>query len=128
MVKVFISSTSIDLKDYRAAAIAMCEEQAIVVEPIAMEYFEAMDIGAVEGSLRKVREAQIYVGILAHRYGFIPPDETRSITEMEFDEATRIGIPRLCFLINEEYPWIRSSLIARITISSRRSSSASTVK
>ena len=43
---VFISSTSVDLKKYRQAAIQVCEQLGF--EAIAMENVEAM--GATEGS------------------------------------------------------------------------------
>ncbi|MBL8119949.1 MAG: DUF4062 domain-containing protein [Anaerolineae bacterium] len=105
MIKIFISSTSNDLKPYREIALEICKNQIDAIEPIAMEYFGAVDESSVETCLRKVREATVYVGIFAHRYGYIPPNETRSITEMEFDEATRIGIKRLCFIVDPEHPW-----------------------
>lgn len=105
MIKVFIGSTSNDLKAYRQAALSICETQIADFAPIAMEQFGAYDTSSVELCLRKVREADVYVGIFAHRYGYIPQNETRSITEMEFDEASRIGISRLCFIIDPEYPW-----------------------
>ena len=41
---VFISSTSLDLKRYRKAAIAVCKDLGF--EPIAMENYEAMGVGA----------------------------------------------------------------------------------
>lgn len=100
---VFISSTSLDLKDYRQAAIDTCTSLGFV--PIAMENFEAMGVGATEGSKRKLKEADLYVGIIAHRYGYVEQGYNHSVTEIEFDYAGERGLERLCFLIDPGQPW-----------------------
>jgi len=100
---VFISSTGKDLKDYREAAEEICKRRHLF--PVAMEYFEAMGVGATEGSKRKLDEADVYVGIYAHRYGFIEPGHDKSVTEIEFDYAGERNIERLCFLVDPTWPW-----------------------
>ena len=85
MLKVFISSTSVDLKDYRSAV-----RDAIMVlnmHPVMMEHFPAMDADAVEACKQKVLDCDVFVGIYAHRYGYVPLTETKSITELEYDWA-----------------------------------------
>ncbi|MBI5960079.1 MAG: tetratricopeptide repeat protein [Chloroflexi bacterium] len=103
MKKVFIGSTSRDLVEYRQAAIDACIELDFF--PIAMEHFEAMGVGATEGSKRKLSEADVYVGIFAHRYGYIESGYDRSVTEIEFDYAGERGLERLCFLVDPAHPW-----------------------
>src|ERR1041385_8945695 len=104
MVKnVFISSTSLDLEKYRQAAIEVCVDLGFL--PIAMESFEAMGVGATEGSKRKLKEADLYVGIIAHRYGYMEDGYTKSVTEIEFDYAGERGLDRLCFLVDPEHRW-----------------------
>jgi hypothetical protein len=104
MKKVFISSTSRDLADYRRAAIDTCLKLGLF--PIAMEYFEAMSAGATEGSKRKLDEADLYVGFFAFRYGYIEkPTYDRGVTELEFDHAIERRIDRLCFIADESHPW-----------------------
>ena len=103
MAKVFISSTSIDLRDYRDAAIEECNRLGLV--PIAMEFFEAMTLGAAAGSKRKLDDADLYVGIFAHRYGYIEEGQEKGVTEIEFDHATERGLDRLCFLVDPDWPW-----------------------
>lgn len=98
MPKVFIGSTSRDLHAYRLAAIDECNRLGLV--PIAMEYFEAIGAGATAGSRRKLEDADVYVGIFAHRYGFVEPGEPASVTELEFDHADTRGLERLSFLID----------------------------
>jgi tetratricopeptide (TPR) repeat protein len=100
---VFISSTSLDLKEYRQAAIDACRNLGF--EPIAMENFEAMGVGATEGSKRKLKEADLYIGIIAHRYGYVEAGYDRSVTEVEFDYAGERGLDRLCFLVHPDCDW-----------------------
>lgn len=100
---VFISSTSRDLADYRQAAITTCLKLGLY--PVAMEFFEAMGMGATEGSCRQLDKADVYVGIFAHRYGYVEQGYDRSVTEIEFDYAGEGGLERLCFLVDPQYPW-----------------------
>jgi hypothetical protein len=80
-VNVFISSTSKDLVEYRQAAIEVCIWLELV--PIAMEYFPAMGVDAVVGSKHKLKQADLYIGIFAHRYGYIASGYEKSVTEIE---------------------------------------------
>ncbi len=108
---VFISSTSKDLKRYRQAAIEVCINLGFI--PIAMENFEAMGVGASEGSKRKLKEADLYVGIIAHRYGYVEDGYDRSVTEIEFDYAGERGLERLCFIVDPAYPWPKRAIERR---------------
>lgn len=108
MVKsVFISSTSLDLKKYRQAAIDTCINLGFL--PIAMESFEAMGVGATEGSKRKLKEADLYIGIIAHRYGYIEAGYDKSVTEIEFDYAGERGLERLCFIVDPAQRWPKTA-------------------
>jgi hypothetical protein len=101
--RVFISSTGLDLKDYREAARDIC--LGLQLYPDMMEYFEAMGLGATAGSKKKLEQADLYVGIFAHRYGYIEQGYDRSVTEIEFDYAEERNIERLCFVIDPAHPW-----------------------
>ncbi|MBZ0275731.1 MAG: DUF4062 domain-containing protein [Anaerolineae bacterium] len=103
MTRVFISSTSKDLRDYRQAAIDVCLQ--LDLHPIGMEYFPAMGMGATAGSKRKLDAAGLYVGIFAHRYGYIEDGYNQSVTEIEFDYAGERGLDRLCFLLDPTHDW-----------------------
>ena len=100
--KVMISSTVKDLTEHREAARIGCEMAEISAQPM-MEHLNAEDADAVEVSLRLVEEADIYIGIFAMRYGWIPPNESISITEMEYRKAVALGKPRLIFFSDEEH-------------------------
>jgi hypothetical protein len=72
--------------------------------PDMMEYLTATDADALEVSLRIVDRADLYLGIFAFRYGYIPPNQTISVTEAEYDRAVERGIPRLIFLVSDKHP------------------------
>ena len=55
---------------------------------VCMETFGARDDRPRDECLRIVREeTDVFVGIYAHRYGHIPPEDIVSITEAEYDQA-----------------------------------------
>ncbi len=100
---VFISSTSRDLLDHRAAV-----AQALLnagYHPIDMANFMARPDGAVSACLKEVAESNLFVGIYAWRYGYIPAGAEVSITEQEFIEAERLDKPCFIFMVDESYDW-----------------------
>jgi formylglycine-generating enzyme required for sulfatase activity/energy-coupling factor transporter ATP-binding protein EcfA2 len=104
-MKVFISSTSKDLKEYRQAAIDAVLKYKCV--PLTMEHFGARAGEPVEVSLDDVHECDIFVGIYAHRYGYVPKGSKKSITQQEYELAKRkkLGKPCLCFIVDKSFPW-----------------------
>ena len=84
--RVFISSTSIDLPEHRQKVIDACNQLHLI--PDGMKHWPAADSEALKFCLDKVNQADVFVGIYAHRYGWIPPGESKSITELEFRWAT----------------------------------------
>lgn len=100
---VFISSTGLDLHEYREAARDVC--MTLQLFPIMMEHFEAMGLGATAGSRKKLDQADLYVGIFAHRYGYIEDGYATSVTEIEFDHAVKRNISQLCFVVDPEFSW-----------------------
>ena len=57
----------------------------------------------MDACLKGVHEADLFVGIIAHRYGW-EPDGKKSITEMEYDEAKNNDIGCLMFQIDSALP------------------------
>ena len=103
MLKVFVSSTALDLRAHREAIREALMQ--LQMHPVMMEDFNATDAGAVEKCKREVVDSDVFVGIYAYRYGFVPPDQHRSITEMEYDWAAERKIPRLLFMVDPNHPW-----------------------
>lgn len=96
MLRIFVGCTSVDLKAHRAAARRLIEkfdEHAVV-----MEDFGAQDGDATDVSLAELASAEVYILLLAWRYGSIPSKETLSVTHLEYRAAKEAGMPRLIFL------------------------------
>lgn len=102
---VIISSTALDLPEHRKEVMAACLRQGMF--PKMMEYLPALDAEAISASIALVNEADIYVGVFAHRYGYVPRENNPqqiSITEMEYSRAVERKIPRLIFIIDNAHP------------------------
>src|SRR6266571_4321639 len=99
---VMISSTARDLPEHRQEVKAACLRQGMF--PSMMEHLPASDSEAIAISLKMVEDADIYLGIFAYRYGYVPKGYDISITEMEYNRAVERGIPRLIFLMHKKHP------------------------
>jgi tetratricopeptide (TPR) repeat protein len=114
-VDVFISSTFSDLEAFRF------ELRNVIISlgmyPIDMVDFEPSSRNALQMCYDKLQEAEIFIGIYAHRYGYAPSSEISyktkdgevktgdgetGITHWEYLWAQEKGIPCLLFLLDEE--------------------------
>lgn len=107
-IKVMISSTALDLPEHRKEVLDACLRQAMF--PIMMEHLPADAAEAAHVSLSLVDKADIYIGIVAHRYGHIPAGMSISVTELEYNRAVERCIPRLIFLMHDDHPLKASDL------------------
>ncbi|GAB3160011.1 hypothetical protein GCM10027290_65630 [Micromonospora sonneratiae] len=105
MTKVYVSATFRDLEDCRAAV--QLALRRLRVEDMAMESYVAEGRRPLERCLADVAECDIYVGIFAWRYGFVPAGYDQSITELEYRQAVASDKPCLIFLLAETAPWPR---------------------
>jgi formylglycine-generating enzyme required for sulfatase activity len=108
MTTIYLSSTYEDLKDHRQVVFDALRQSGYRV--IAMEDYVARDERPVDACLKDVDQADLYVGLFAFRYGYVPPKEHGnpeglSITELEFRRAEQAGKPTLIFLLDEKAPW-----------------------
>lgn len=102
-MKIFLSSTYEDLAEHRAKAAHAVER--LGQHGIRMEVFGARPGEAAAVCLDEIDSSEAFVGIYAHRYGYIPRGSAISITEQEFDFAQEKNKPTFCFLIDENHPW-----------------------
>ena len=94
MARIYISSTYGDLKDYREKAYRVLRRLGHDV--VAMEDYVATDQRPLAKCLADVAACDVYVGVFAHRYGYVPEEDNpdhRSITELEYRHAAALGIP-----------------------------------
>src|SRR5271154_396453 len=105
--RVFLSSTTADLDDYRRKAIEAI--QGLQNFPVAMETFMAKPGTPTEECQRLAGQADAVIVLVAHRYGFTPTeaqggDGERSITWLEV-EAAKANKNVLAFIVDPDYTW-----------------------
>jgi len=98
---VMVSSTALDLPEHRAQVRDACLR--VGAFPLMMEHLPANDAEAIAVSLRMVDEADVYVGVFGHRYGYVPGGHDISITEMEVNRAIERDIPRCIFFMADDH-------------------------
>jgi hypothetical protein len=110
MAKIYISSTYEDLREYRETVYRALHKLS-GHEIRAMEDYVATDMRPLDKCLADVEWCDVYVGVFAWRYGFIPAKDNpqkKSITEREFRKAGECGKERLLYLLDENADWKRS--------------------
>jgi hypothetical protein len=103
--RIYVSSTFDDLQECREKVRTAIRRMGH--EDVAMEYYVAEDKRPLEKCLADVRSSDLYVGIFAWRYGFIPQGDGESITVQEYRAARAAGKECLILLLDEEAPWPR---------------------
>ncbi len=107
-MKVFLSYTAKDLLEHADAAARVVRR----MEHVAIDHREWVASGfpSVDECRERVRECDVLVVLVAHRYGWVPSEEQRgdgerSITWLEVDEARRAGLQVLPFVVDEDSVW-----------------------
>lgn len=97
-LRVFVSSTFLEQAERRSHVREAIE--LLGLEPVAMERFAATSRSTAETCVELVHTCDLYLGIVAFRYGGSPPGDERSFTEIEHDAAVEAGLDRLVFAID----------------------------
>ena len=109
MATIYLSSTYSDLQDYRDVVYRTLRQMRYDV--ISMEDYTAAHQRPLHKCLEDVASCDLYIGIIAWRYGYIPREENPaqlSITELEYRTAIEKKIPCLIFLLADDVAWPRS--------------------
>src|ERR1051325_3169325 len=102
-IRVMISSTARDLPQHREKVMDACMRLGVFY-PDMMEHLTATDANALEISLAIADRADMYIGIIGFRYGYVPDGKDISVTEAEYNRALELNIPRLIFLMSDKHP------------------------
>lgn len=111
---IFISSTFVDLKDYRESV-----HNAILADghfPIAMENFTASNQQQWDKIRPLIDECDYYILIVGYYYGSIVSGDTVSYTQKEYEYALKIGKPILSFFIDESFNTIKDDDLTNINL------------
>jgi hypothetical protein len=100
MYKAFIASTFEDLSEHRAEARRALVAAGFVVEQ--MENWPADRGTPVKFSAARVAGCNLCILLVAFRLGAIPEGESRSVTQIEYEEAKRRRIDVLPFLLADQ--------------------------
>lgn len=99
-LQVFVSSTYVDLKEERQAAVEAILSAGHI--PAGMELFSAGDESQMTVIKRWIDESDVYLLILGGRYGSIDPSSGKSYTHLEYEYAIEQGKPLFAVVIREE--------------------------
>lgn len=99
---IFLSSTGKDLFPYRESVFKAIQKLS-GFSCVRMEDFVAADQMPLEYCVSEVYSCDIFIGIIGHYYGN-SPDEIKSYTEYEYEEALKNKKPRLMFVAPEDFP------------------------
>lgn len=95
-----MGSTFEDLKSHRTRTIDALKGLAVHVE--AMELWFAKPGDPLTVCLERVRDSDVYVCVVAHRYGSVT-ESGASITQSEYQTARKAGLDCLVFLMSKQY-------------------------
>ena len=113
MIPVFVSSTFTDLVEHRTAVRESLRQGGFI--DIAMENLGARDERPETECIRLIKEESSYfIGVYAHRYGYVPDGYDISITEAEYHAAGKIGLKRLIYVVDPLTPWVPQHIDAGV--------------
>jgi hypothetical protein len=83
--EVFLSATAMDLEVPRTEVREAL--RLVLVNVVLQEEWAQAASNALTLSLARLADTDAYLGIFGYRYGWIPPGQSRSVTELECEEA-----------------------------------------
>ena len=98
-LQVFVSSTYLDLKQERQAAVSAILSAGHI--PAGMELFTAGDQSQMEVIKQWIDQSDVYLLILGSRYGSIEPETEKSYTHLEYEYAVSKNKPLFACVIKD---------------------------
>ena len=100
-LQVFISSTFLDLKDERQAAVKAILEAGHITA--GMELFTSGDESQMDVINQWIESSDVYLLILGGRYGSLEPNSKKSYTHLEYEYAMNLEKPLFACVMKDEY-------------------------
>lgn len=107
--QVFVSSTYLDLKEERQAAVMAILTSGNI--PAGMELFSSGDESQMEVIKRWIDNSDMYLLILGSRYGSIEPKSGKSYTQIEYEYAIEQKKPFFALILHEEADKFKKEII-----------------
>ena len=98
-LQVFISSTYLDLKEERQAAVEAILGAGHI--PAGMELFKAGNNSQLTTIKKWINQSDIYMLILGGRYGTIEENSQKSYTQLEYEYAITKNIPIFAVVLSD---------------------------
>lgn len=103
---VYISSTSTDLQKHREAVFKAVRAIGIFEEDILTWAEDGQSPPVpLARRLKQVTRSDLFILVIAHRYGRIPRGRKHSLPHLEYFAAIDAGIPVFAFFVDESIPW-----------------------
>ncbi|MEF8700472.1 MAG: DUF4062 domain-containing protein [Candidatus Accumulibacter sp. UW20] len=103
--RIFLSATAEDCREYREAVQTFVQDNETAAKIFPQENWADGGEFVVDVCARRVKECDAYMGLFGHRYGWVPPGFTHSITELEFRWAVERwpqAVPPIFVLLPEK--------------------------
>ena len=100
-LQVFISSTYLDLKEERQAAVEAILGAGHI--PAGMELFKAGNNSQLTTIKKWINQSDIYMLILGGRYGTIEENSQKSYTQLEYEYAITKNIPIFAVVLSDVF-------------------------
>jgi len=98
--KVFISSTYEDLKNFRE--LLWNELKGLDIQILGMEDFGARSSNPLETCMKEIEKCQVYIGIIAYKYGSEEKNSKKSYTQLEYEKAFELNKEILIYIFSDE--------------------------
>lgn len=102
-INFFVSSTFVDMKEYRDAVIKDLQSRAGVIN--AQEFFGSRDKKPLETCLEELERSQVFLMFLGPRYGSVDSGSGKSFVEREYERAGELKLPRFAYIMDDDQPF-----------------------
>lgn len=72
--------------------------------PVALEDLTAINTDQPVASLKALKNVDLFILLLGHRYGILPKGYKVSFAELEYNKAVDLGLPVLVFSMSADHP------------------------